>query len=471
MRREQLFEKTSITAGQMASRQKMEGKKIGHSDHPTAILCRPIAELKLDPKNPRSHGRQQVRQIARSIEVFGFNVPILIDANLKVVAGHGRIAACQLLGLNEVPTILLDHLNEAQIRAFMIADNRLTETSAWDDQLLAEQLKELSELNLDFSLEATGFEMGEIDLRIEELKPGPDAAEDSGDKLPPVGPAVTQTDDLWLLDQHRIMCASALEEPAYSRLLDKSRAAMGLTDPPYNLAIEGNVSGLGTICHRDFMMASGEMDPLEFTAFLSRAFKLLARHSVDGSIHFIFMDWRHISELLAAGREAYDELKNLCVWVKNNGGMGSFYRSRHELVFVFKHGRASHRNNVQLGQFGRNRTNVWQYPSIAAFGRSGEEGNLLATHPTVKPVALVADAIMDASARGEIILDAFLGSGTTVIAAERTGRRCYGLELDPVYVDTVVRRWQTYTGERARHAISGRFFDELQAEAQERHGR
>jgi DNA modification methylase len=267
------------------------------------------------------------------------------------------------------------------------------------------------------------------------------------------------------------MCASALEESAYSRLLEKSRAAVVFTDPPYNVRIEANVSGRGAVRHRDFMMATGEMDPLEFTAFLSRTFKLLARYSSDGSIHFICMDWRHMGELLSAGREAYDELKNVCVWVKNNGGMGSFYRSRHELVFVFKHGHASHRNNVQLGQFGRNRTNVWEYPGIAAFGRSGEEGNLLATHPTVKPVALVADAIMDASARGEIILDAFLGSGTTVIAAERTGRRCYGLELDPVYVDTVVRRWQTYTGERARHAISGRFFDELQAEAQERHGR
>jgi DNA modification methylase len=245
---------------------------------------------------------------------------------------------------------------------------------------------------------------------------------------------------------------------------------MVFTDPPYNVRIEGNVSGLGAIRHRDFIMASGEMDPLEFTAFLSRTFKLIARYSSDGSIHFICMDWRHMGELLSAGREAYDELKNVCVWVKNNGGMGSFYRSRHELIFVFKHGNAAHRNNVQLGQFGRNRTNVWEYPCISSFGRSGEEGNLLTSHPTVKIVALVADAIMDASARGEIVLDSFLGSGTTVIAAERTGRRCYGLELDSTYVDTIVRRWQAYTGERARHAVTGRFFDELEEEAQELHG-
>jgi hypothetical protein len=218
-------------------------------------------------------------------------------------------------------------------------------------------------------------------------------------------------------------------------------------------------------------MASGEMDSLEFTAFLSRTFKHLVRYSSDGSIHFICMDWRHMGELLSAGGEAYDELKNVCVWVKNNGGMGPFDRSRHELIFVFKRGYAAHRNNVQLGQFGRNRTNVWEYPSISSFGKSGEEGNLLATHPTVKPVALLADAIMDASARSEIILDAFLGSGTTMIASERTGRRCYGLELDPAYVDTLVRRWQTYTGGRTRHAVTGKFFDELEADAREPHGR
>jgi len=178
-----------------------------------------------------------------------------------------------------------------------------------------------------------------------------------------------------------------------------------------------------------------------------------------------------MSELLAAGREVYSELKNLCVWVKNNGGMGSFYRSRHELVFVFKHGRAPHRNNVQLGQFGRNRTNVWEYPSPSSFARSGEEGDLRAVHPTIKPTALVADAIMDGSARGDIVLDAFLGSGTAVIAAERTGRRCFGLELDPLYVDAIIRRWQAYTGDSPRHGASGRSFSELAAEVEVQHGR
>jgi hypothetical protein len=231
------------------------------------------------------------------------------------------------------------------------------------------------------------------------------------------------------------------------------------------------VSGLGAIHHRDFVMGSGEMSEAEFTAFLTQACSLFARHSVDGSLHFIFMDWRHLAELLAAGRRAYTQFKNLCVWVKSNGGMGSLYRSRHELVLVFKHGRTSNRNNVLLGQFGRNRTNVWEYPSPSAFARSGEEGNLLAMHPTVKPVALVADAMMDASARSDIVLDGFLGSGTTVIAAERTGRRCFGLELDPHYVDTLIRRWQTYTGDTAHHGTNGRSFSELASEAEVQDGR
>jgi DNA modification methylase len=434
------------------------------------IKYRPLEEITPNPRNPRKHSSRQIKKLARIISKQGFNVPLVIDRHGNLLAGHARYEACVKLGFTEVPTICLEHLNDNEALAFVLADNRLAELSEWDDKLLAEHLKDLS-LVLDFDLELSGFEIGEIDLRIDDLKPVAAAGEDPADELPAAGPKITQTGDLWILGWHRILCASALEASAYALLCDKSRAAIVFTDPPYNVRIERNVSGLGAIRHRDFIMASGELDPLEFTAFLSRTFKLLAHYSSDGSIHFICMDWRHMGELLSAGREAYDELKNVCVWVKNNGGMGSFYRSRHELIFVFKHGTAAHRNNVQLGQFGRNRTNVWEYSCISSFGKSGEEGNLLAIHPTVKPVALIADAIMDASARGEIVLDSFLGSGTTVIAADRTGRRCYGLELDPTYVDTIVRRWQAYTGERARHAVTGRFFDELEVEAQELHGR
>lgn len=429
------------------------------------VLLRPIAELKLDPRNPRVHTARQVRQIASSIRSFGFNVPVLVDRNLKVIAGHGRILAAQQLGLTQVPVIRLEHLTEAQARAFMIADNRLTEIATWDDQVLAEQLKNLAAAELDFDLEVIGFDMGEIDLRIQGLEQLQVGEADPADKMPSsLGPQVSRPGDLWLLGSHRVYCGNALDDISYQALMQGEKAAMVFTDPPYNVKIEGNVSGLGAVRHREFAMASGEMSASEFTKFLTRACKLLAEHSAQGSIHFVCMDWRHMRELLAAGGEGYAELKNVCVWAKDTPGMGSLYRSQHELVFVFKHGRDAHRNNIRLGQYGRNRTNIWRYPSASSFSKAGEEGNLLVLHPTVKPVAMVADAIMDVSARGDIVMDGFLGSGTTVIAAERTGRRCYGIELDPVYVDVIIRRWQVYTAERARHAATNRTFAEFEAE-------
>jgi DNA modification methylase len=433
-----------------------------------SVAYRRIEELKPDPTNPRLHSKKQIRQIANSIAAFGFNVPILIDRDLKVIAGHGRLSACRELGWSEVPTLCLDHLTPAQARAFMIADNRLTEIAAWDDRLLAEQLKGLSLLGLDFNIEVTGFGMAEIDLRIASLDDLPDRADDPADAVPEVlaGPPLSKIGDVWLLGRHRVLCGNALDAETFRTLLGDEHAAMVFTDPPYNVPIDGHASGLGAIHHRPFPMASGEMDRPEFIAFLGEAFRNLAAFSVDGALHYICMDWRHVEELLTAGRGVYGELKNLCVWVKDNAGMGSLYRSQHELVFVFKHGRNGHRNNVQLGQFGRNRSNIWHYPGARSFSRCGEEGNLLALHPTVKPVALVADAILDCSARGDIVLDGFLGSGTTVIAAERTGRRCHGLELDPVYVDTILRRWQALTGGSARHATSGRSFDDLAREAE-----
>ena len=429
------------------------------------VVYRALEELKLDPKNPRAHGAKQIRQIGHSIEAFGFNVPVLVDADSKVIAGHGRVLACRQLGWSEVPTISLEHLTEAQARAFMIADNRLTENSVWDDRLLAEQLKDLSLEDLDFSLEATGFEIGEIDLRIEGLssETDPDEREDDLADIPS-GPAISRAGDLWLLGEHRVNCGSALDPLAYASLVGTEQAKAVFSDPPYNVPIDGNVSGLGSVRHREFAMASGEMSEPEFVAFLTRALALHARHSVQGALHFICMDWRHMGELIAAGRKVYSELKNLCIWAKDNGGMGSLYRSQHELVFVFKYGRESHRNNVQLGRYGRNRSNVWHYPGANSFSRNGTEGNQLALHPTVKPAALVADAIMDCTARRDLVLDGFLGSGTTVIAAERCGRRCFGLEIDPQYVDTIVRRWQRIAGQNATHASSGRTFEDVEAE-------
>jgi DNA modification methylase len=308
----------------------------------------------------------------------------------------------------------------------------------------------------------------EIDLRISSLEDKPAQDADPADVLPEVsaGPPVSQIGDLWFLARNRLLCGSALDIGAFTALMGPERAAMVFTDPPYNVPIDGHASGLGTIHHRPFPMASGEMDKAEFTAFLLQALRNLAAFSAPGSLHYLCMDWRHLEELLAAGGEVYGELKNLCVWVKDNAGMGSLYRSQHELVLVFKQDGGAHRNNVELGRFGRNRSNVWHYPGANSFARAGAEGNLLALHPTVKPAAMVADALLDCSARGGIVLDPFLGSGTTVIAAERTGRRCYGIELDPGYVDTAIRRWQILTGEKARQAASGCYFDDLAAEAE-----
>jgi DNA modification methylase len=434
--------------------------------NPLEVIYRRIDELKPDPANPRRHSKQQIRQIANSIKAFGFNAPILIDPDGNIIAGHGRWLACRELGWSEVPTLCLDHLTPAQARAFLIADNRLAEIASWDDQLLAQQLKELSLLVLDFNIEDIGFEMGEIDLRISSLEDPAATNDDLADLLPelPASAPISKIGDLWVLGRHRLLCGTALDSMAFAALMGEERAATVFTDPPYNVPIDGHVSGLGAIHHRPFPMASGEMDRSEFTAFLTRVCRNLAAFSVDGSLHYLCMDWRHLEELLAAGKEAYTELKNICVWVKDNGGMGSLYRSQHEFVFVFKHGRNGHRNNVLLGQFGRNRSNVWNHPGANSFARCGEEGNLLALHPTVKPVAMVADAILDCSARRDIVLDAFLGSGTTLIAAERTGRRCYGLELDPRYVDTIIHRWQALTGGNARHGVSGRNFDDLARE-------
>jgi len=425
-----------------------------------------IERLKLDPRNPRLHSDRQVKQIARSIESFGFNVPVLVDGNNNLLAGHGRVYAAFKLRLREIPVIRLEHLTSAQARAFAIADNRLSEISTWDDQLLSEILRDLAAVELDFDLEATGFSMGEIDLRIEGLTVSTGNAPDPADQLPEIAdqPAVSRPGDLWQLGRHRILCDDALEPGSFDALLQGERAQIVFTDPPYNVPITGFVSGKGRVRHREFPMASGEMTPARFTRFLTTVLQLLAGHSIAGSLHFLCMDWRHQLELLTAADRVYSELKNLCVWVKNNAGMGSLYRSQHELIFVFKNGSAPHRNNVELGQHGRNRTNVWHYAHVGNFGRIGEEGNLAALHPTVKPVGLIADAILDCSARGDVVLDPFLGSGSTLIAAERIGRLCYGIELDPLYVDAAIRRWQHFTGESAVHAAAGKRFDDLVAE-------
>jgi DNA modification methylase len=424
-----------------------------------------IDSLRPDPENARLHSRKQVRQIAKSIEGFGFNVPLLVDADLQVMAGHGRLLACKLLRMTQVPVIRLEHLSDHQIRAFMIADNRLTENGDWDDRLLGDQFKILSEAEIDFKLEVTGFETSEIDLFIEDLTPPSDGQADPGDVLPePSSMQVSRNGDLWRLGKHRLLCGDALAPASYEVLMGNRRAQTVFIDPPYNDPIDGYVAGFGKIHHPEFAMASGEMTETEYADFLTKVLKHLAASSIDGALHFVCLDWRHTSELISAARSVYAELKNVCVWVKENGGQGSLYRSQHEFVFVFKSGNGSHRNNIQLGKYGRYRTNVWNYPRVNSLFRGTDEGKLSELHPTIKPVELVADAILDCTARGDVVLDAFLGSGTTVIAAERVGRVCYAMELEPAYVDTAVRRWQRYTGLTAVHEAKGQTFEQCEKE-------
>jgi DNA methylase/ParB-like nuclease domain len=422
-----------------------------------------VQQLKPDANNPRKHSDRQIKALTKSIKAFGFNIPIAVNANNQVIAGHARLEAVKRMGMSEVPVLRLDHLSDEQAKAFLIADNRLSEMSEWNGALLAVHLKELSVLNLDFDLEATGFTMGEIDLHIEGL----DHKEDQDDSppMPPQGPPVTQPGDLWLLGSHRLLCGNAQSPVDFDTLMAGRHAGMVISDPPFNVRVDGHVGGKGKIKHREFGMASGEMSEAEFTAFLQKTFELMCHHSVDGSIHTIFMDWRHLNEILAAGNASYTEFLNLCVWAKHQAGMGSLYRSQHELALIFKNGKAPHQNNIQLGRFGRYRTNIWQYPGIQSM-RKGEEGDLLALHPTVKPVRMIAEAILDVSKRGDIVLDPFLGSGTTLLAAERVGRICYAMELDPLYVDTAIRRWQLVTGMDAVSSVNGMSFAQREAVSQ-----
>ena len=429
---------------------------------PLSITYRRPQELAPAPRNARTHSKKQIRQIAASIERFGFTNPVLLDGEDRVLAGHARIEAAKLLKIDEVPTIRLADMSEAERRAYVIADNRLAELAGWDRALLALEFQYIAELDLDFDLTVVGFETAEIDIMIEEA--GEHAGEEEEEVVGPDRslPAVSKPGDLWCLGKHRLLCGDATRPESFERLMGGHQAQMVLTDPPYNVPIAGHVGGSGAIRHEAFVMASGEMSEAEFIAFLQTSLGHLARHSVDGATHFVFMDWRHALAILTAGREVYDELKALVVWNKTNAGMGSFYCSKHELIFVFKHGTAPHINNMRLGQHGRNRTNVWDYPGLNATG----EGRLddLAMHPTVKPLALLADAIRDCSKRGGLILDGFAGSGSTIIAAEQTGRIAHAIELDPHYVDTAIKRWQETTGGAAVHAETGRSFETMAAE-------
>jgi DNA modification methylase len=416
----------------------------------------PIQGLRPNPNNSRIHPQKQIDKLARAIDEFGFLIPVLIDEQNKLLAGHARIEAAEVCGLSAIPCVRTSHLSEAQKRAFTIVDNRLAQDGSWDFQVLAKEFEFLRDEGFD--LQTTGFEIPEFDIVLNAASPAVKNSND--DKLPELEPSctITKPNDLWALGEHRLLCADARRRESFTVLMGRSRAQLVFVDPPYNVPVHGHVSGKGRVKHREFAHASGELTSAQFSKFLEDSLGLLSECSEDGSIHFVCTDWRHLDENLTVGRRIYHELKNLVVWNKTNAGMGSFYRSQHELIFVWKHGRAKNVNNIQLGKHGRHRSNVWTYAGANSFGSSRQSD--LAMHPTMKPVALVADAVLDCSGHGDIVLDSFGGSGTTLMACERTGRKARLIEIDPAYCDQTIRRWQKLTGGTAINA-AGIAFDEL----------
>lgn len=424
---------------------------------PVEVL--PLRRLKPADHNARTHSKKQIRQIADCMKQFRVLNPLIVDDRNQIVAGHARAEAAKLLDLKYVPVIRVSHLNATEIRAYMLADNQLAAKAGWDREMLAVEFQELQialpVIGLDLGI--TGFEPAEIDSIISDFSQEPANAVD---QLPELDQeAVAQQGDLFVLDKHRLVIGDARDAAVYTHLLQSKKADMAFLDPPYNVKINGHVGGRGRVKHREFAHASGEMSREQFTAFLQESLGLCARHTIEGGITYVCMDWRHAGELREAGAVVYDELKNICVWAKTTPGQGSFYRSQHEFVFVYKRGTAPHLNTFELGQHGRTRSNVWTYAGANTFraGRLDE----LKMHPTVKPVALIADAMRDCSRRGSIILDAFAGSGTTIMAAEQIGRRAFCIEIDPRYADVAIRRWQRFTGKDATLESTGESFGEV----------
>lgn len=427
----------------------------------STIEMRPIESLRPFAGNARTHSRKQIAQIAESIRRFGFTNPVLISDDDEIVAGHGRVLAARELRLPSVPVVRLSHLSADERRAYVLADNKLALNAGWDRDILAIELQAL--VDLEFDVTVTGFSLAEIDLTLDQAREAATEGFDEADEVPErPATAVTRFGDVWCLGRHRLLCGDARSDSDVRRLAGSAPIDLIFTDPPYNVPVDGHVSGLGAVRHREFAFASGEMTRAEFTSFLTMTLQNAASVAKDGAIAFVCMDWRHMREVLDAGEAIFTELKNLCVWNKTNGGMGTFYRSKHELVFVFKVGTSTHTNSFGLGDTGRYRTNVWDYAGISSLGANRMED--LAMHPTVKPVALIADAIRDCSRRGESVLDIFAGSGSTLMAAETCGRLARALEYDPAYCDTIIARWQTFTGKHATLETSGRSFEEITAE-------
>ena len=411
--------------------------------------------LKASGRKSRTHSRDQIGKLAESIRSFGFSVPILVDHDNRISGRPREARGCPSGRPRERSLSLPCRTSPAeQKRAFILAENRLAELAGWDRETLRIELEELTAIDLDFDLTVIGFAEPEIDAILYSGTEG----EEPGEAIPQLAAdPVTRLGDLWLLGEHHLYCGDALQQKALEIVLAGELARTVFTDPPYNASINRHVTKSAQ--HPEFVMASGEMGEAEFAQFLNSVAGQITRALAPGGLAYVCMDWRHMLEVLNAAASQSLDVLNLIIWDKTRGGMGSFYRSQHELIFLLRKPGDLHLNRVELGKHGRYRTNVWAYQGVSGAGDAKAQAREM--HPTVKPLALVRDAILDSTAGGDLVVDLFSGSGTTLIAAHETRRRCSAIELDPRYVDVGVIRWQDFSGLEARLADTGETFGEV----------
>ena len=401
-------------------------------------------------KNPRKHAKKQLQKLKNAIQKLRFINPIIIDEKGILIAGELRLQAAKDFKMSQVPALILEDITEEEARAIRIADNRIAEDAIWDFSLLQEELNNL--VKFDIKFDDVGFEPIDYE-KIFLSKDSPDnkvhneETEDSS-WLDENIPILVKKGDLIRLGDHFLVCGDSLNPATFAFLMQGELAQIVIADSPYNCTINKHVCGLGKVKHEEFEMASGEMTDAEFSDFIFKFMQNLVKFSADGSLHYLFIDWVGLNKILTQGSKLYTELKNIAVWDKGVGGMGAFYRSQHEMVPIFKNGKAKHQNHIQLGKYGRYRTNVWEYPGIRATNPGSLE--LLKLHPTVKPVAMLHDILLDASSKNDIVLDCFGGSGSTLLAAERSGRRARIIEISPRYCDVIIWRWEKETGKKAK---------------------
>ena len=407
-----------------------------------------LIALKL--KSLRKHSKKQLQKLKNAIIKVGYVNPILLDEKHNIIAGELRLLAAKELGFTQIPAIILENLTPEEADAISILDNRIAEDGEWNFGNLKEEIEKL--MKFDITFEDLGFDTVDYDeiFLINDSDESKVHNSDNEDEswLDANIPPKVKFGDLWRLGDHFVYCGDSLLVRSFEILMQGELAQIVITDPPYNCKINGHVCGLGKTKHDEFAMASGEMTETEFAEFISKFMQHLIKFSIDGSLHYLFMDWAGLNTLLTQGKRHYTELKNIAVWNKLIGGMGALYRSQHEMIPIFKNGKAKHQNHIKLGKNGRYRTNIWDYPGIRATNPSSLE--LLKLHPAVKAVPMLHDILLDSSSKNDIVLDCFGGSGSTLLAAERCKRRARLIEISPRYVDVTIYRWEKETGKTAK---------------------